>query len=196
MIILQIMWEYFKIGLFAVGGGLATLPFIIEMAEKTGWITMADISNMVAISESTPGPLGINMASYVGLITSGFLGAVLATIAIITPSIIIIIIIAKVLDRFKNSKVVKALFEGLRPASVALISVACISILKLCILKNGETFSLNMDIFSKINYFAVVFGIILVIFMKKVEKHPIMSIIISAVVGIAFGVVNNYMPLI
>lgn len=189
MIVLQLMWEYFKIGLFAVGGGLATLPFIIEMAEKTGWITMSDISNMVAISESTPGPLGINMASYVGLITSGVLGAILATIAIVTPSIIVIIIIAKVLDKFKNSKAVKFIFNGLRPASVALISVACFSILKICLFKDASAISFGTGFMDNINFFAIILGIILVIFMKKVEKHPIASVLICAGIGIAYGMV-------
>ncbi len=192
MIILLLMWEYFKIGLFAVGGGLATLPFIVEMSQNTGWFTMDDISNMVAISESTPGPLGINMAAYVGFIMEGLQGSILATLAIVTPSIIVIITVANILDKFKNSNLVKNVFSGLRPASVALITAACFSVLELCVMNPGSEFSFSLDVLHNFNYFAIIYGIILVFVMKRIEKHPIISILLSATIGIGYGVVTRF----
>ena len=105
MLYLRLMIEFFKTGLFAIGGGLATLPFLYELSEKTGWFTTTDISNMIAISESTPGPIGINMSTYVGFHTAGLLGGIVTTLSLVLPSIIIIEIISKVLTKFKESKV-------------------------------------------------------------------------------------------
>ena len=138
--ILQLIFEFFKTGLFAVGGGLATLPFLYDIAEKTGWYTNQDILNLIAISESTPGAIGINMATYVGFLTEGVVGGILATLALIAPSLIIIIIISKVLDQFKSSPVVQGVFKGLRPASTGLIVAAGVSVAELAFL--------NLDVSS------------------------------------------------
>ena len=108
--ILQLIFEFFKTGLFAVGGGLATLPFLYDIAEKTGWYTNQDILDLIAISESTPGAIGINMATYVGFLTEGVLGGIIATLALIAPSLIVIIIISKILQQFKNSPTVQGIF--------------------------------------------------------------------------------------
>ena len=124
MIYLRLAWEFFKTGLFSVGGGLATLPFLYAMSAKTGWFTATDISNMIAISESTPGPMGINMATYVGFTSFGVIGTFLAPLSLVLPSIIVIIIVAKILDAFKESKLVSDIFSGLRPASTAMIAAA------------------------------------------------------------------------
>lgn len=112
MTLIQLCIEFFKTGLFAVGGGLATLPFLYEMSEKTGWFTEQDILNLIAISESTPGAIGINMATYAGYITEGVVGGIMATLALACPSIIVIILISKFLDRFKDSPVVQGIFQG------------------------------------------------------------------------------------
>ena len=138
--ILQLIFEFFKTGLFAVGGGLATLPFLYDIAEKTGWYTNQDILNLIAISESTPGAIGINMATYVGFLTEGVVGGILATLALIAPSLIIIIIISKVLDQFKSSPVVQGVFKGLRHASTGLIVAAGVSVAELAFL--------NLDVSS------------------------------------------------
>ena len=111
-----------------MGGGLATLPFLYAMSAKTGWFTATDISNMIAISESTPGPMGINMATYVGFTSFGVIGTFLAPLSLVLPSIIVIIIVAKILDAFKESKLVSDIFSGLRPASTAMIASAGISV--------------------------------------------------------------------
>lgn len=106
----QLFWQFFKTGLFAVGGGLATLPFLQEMSRLTHWFTTTDIADMVAVSESTPGPLGVNMATYVGFKTAGFAGGAIATLGLIAPSIIIILIIARMLRRFQSSAIVSQIF--------------------------------------------------------------------------------------
>lgn len=174
---LQLFCSFFKIGLFAVGGGLATLPFLYELAEIHDWISIADISNLVAISESTPGPLGVNMATYVGFLQSGPLGSVIATLGLITPSIIIILIVIQFLDKFKTSKIVQDIFYGLRAASCALIAVAGIGVAKLAFF--GEELS---DFFWQ----GAVLAILLYFAIKKTNWHPIIFIAISAVIGIIF----------
>lgn len=131
MFLIELFLTFFKIGLFAVGGGLATLPFLYELANSNAWISVEDISNLVAISESTPGPLGINMATYVGFLKSGVAGSVIASVGLVVPSIIIIVIIARFLDKFKDSRIVQDVFYGLRAASCALIAVAGIGVAKL-----------------------------------------------------------------
>lgn len=128
MQLLQLFYEFAKVGLFSVGGGLATVPFLQSMGEKTGWFTNAQLSTMIAVSESTPGPMGVNMATYVGYSISGIPGAVIATLGLITPSIVVIIIIAGFLQKFRQSKTVDAVFYGLRPASTALIASAGLSV--------------------------------------------------------------------
>ena len=110
---IQLFIEFFKTGLFAVGGGLATLPFLQDMAVRTGWFTTAQLADMVAVSESTPGPIGVNMATYVGFTVAGVPGALVATLGLITPSIIIILIIAAFLQAFRNNRFVNAAFYGL-----------------------------------------------------------------------------------
>lgn len=140
MIYLQLFWEFFKTGLFAIGGGMATLPFLYDMADKTEWFTRAQLADMIAVSESTPGPIGVNMATYVGYLTKGVPGAITATLGLVTPSIIIILIIAAFLEAFRTSKYVSGAFYGLRPASTALITAAGLVVVK-------ETFLVSTGFF-------------------------------------------------
>ena len=130
MIFLELFFEFFKIGLFAVGGGLATLPFLYELAEK-GWYAPEFVSTMLAISESTPGPIGINMATYVGFLQGDVLGGIIAPLGEVAPSVIVIVIIAKFLQKFRESKAFKDAFYGLRAASVAMIVSAGVSIYRI-----------------------------------------------------------------
>ena len=139
MLYLQLFWEFFKTGLFAVGGGLATLPFLQDMADRTGWFTHAQLADMLAVSESTPGPIGVNMATYVGFTTGGIGGALVATIGLVTPSVIVILIVAAFLKAFRDSKWVSAAFYGLRPASTALVAAAGISVAPIALLHSGMT---------------------------------------------------------
>lgn len=186
MLRVRLFFEFFKIGLFAVGGGLASLPFLVELSEKTGWFTSYDLANLVAISESTPGPLGINMSTYVGFTTDGIVGSIIGPLGLVTPSIIVIIIVANVFNKFKDSKIVKNVFYGLRPASVALIAVACVSVLELAVYKTGYSFDFSKlnNLMNELNFKAIIYGIILIIFSKKVSKYPIAAIAGSAVIGI------------
>lgn len=131
MIYLQLFFEFFKAGFSPSAGGMATLPFLYDISDKTGWFTYGQLADMVAISESTPGPIGVNMATYVGFTTAGISGSVIATLGLITPSIIIILIIAGFLKAFKDNKYVQHAFYGLRPASTGLIAAAGFSVFAL-----------------------------------------------------------------
>ncbi|MDY3928364.1 MAG: chromate transporter [Clostridia bacterium] len=177
MLLLELFFEFFKIGLFSVGGGLATLPFLYELANAKDWISVADISNLVAVSESTPGPLGVNMSTYVGFLQSGVLGGIIASLSLVLPSVIIIIIISGFLNKFKESKLVKNIFYGLRAASCALIASAGIGVAKLAFLGSKITdFFWQGALLAVIMYFAI----------KKLKWHPIAFIAISAAIGIIF----------
>ena len=178
MITLKLFYEFFKIGLFAIGGGLSTIPFLYELSTKTSWFLSTDISNMIAVSESTPGPLGVNMATYAGFLTNGILGGIIATLGLITPSVIIIIIITKFLDKFSDNKIIKKLFYGLRAGVIALILLVFIDLLKETLFFN--TFSLK--IFETILFFIILF------LLKKTKFHPIIFIFISGIIGILFNI--------
>ena len=128
MIYLRLFLEFFKTGLFSVGGGMATLPFLYDISDKTGWFTHAQLADMIAVSESTPGPIGVNMATYVGYTTAGIPGVLAATIGEITPCIIVILIISRILKEFRENRYVDAAFYGLRPCSVGLIAAAVIGV--------------------------------------------------------------------
>ena len=182
MIYLRLFWEFFKTGLFAVGGGMATFPFLSAMGAKTGWFTQGQLADMIAVSESTPGPIGVNSATYVGFTLASVPGAVIATIGLTTPSIIIIILIAAFLKHFKDNRFVKAIFLCLRPASVGLITVAGLSVAKLVFVPSSGT---------QINLAGnIILAALLLIFSHFVPKtkniHPIIWIACSAVVGIVF----------
>ena len=185
MIWIQLFWEFFKTGLFAVGGGLATLPFLYDISASTGWFTTQDIADLIAVSESTPGPLGINMATYVGFKTTGLFGGVVTTLGLILPSILIIILISKILDKFKESSLVQKIFYGLRPASTALIAAAGLGVAKIALLK--------LDVFDKtgswadlFNWKCILLAVLIYIGLKKFKKHPILYIAIAAAAGIVF----------
>ena len=190
MIFLRLFWEFFKAGLFAVGGGMATLPFLYDISDKTGWFTYSQLADMVAVSESTPGPIGINMATYVGFTTAGIPGALCATIGIITPSIIVILLISKALEKFRQNKYVDAAFYALRPCSVALIAAAGFLVLKITLF-NVDTFSVGDSIISFFNWKAIALAAVIFVLTQYVKKtknlHPIIFIAFSAVVGIVFS---------
>lgn len=185
MIYLQLFIEFFRAGLFAIGGGLATLPFLYDMSQRTKWFTEADIANMIAVSESTPGPIGVNMATYTGFTSGGFIGSIIATVGLITPSIIIIVIIAQFLKKFKENNSVQSVFYGLRPASTALIAAAGFSVVKISLLNLNNT-TLNDSLLSLFNWKAIIMAIILFFAIKKYKKHPVFYIAISALVGVIF----------
>ena len=189
LVYLQLFYEFFKAGLFAVGGGLATLPFLSDMADKTNWFTQGQLADMIAISESTPGPIGVNMATYAGYITGGIPGAVVATLGLITPSIIIILIIAGFLKQFRENKYVDAAFYALRAASTAFIAVSGISVVTISLL-NVDAFKTSGLVLDLFNIKGIVLAAI-ILFCTKHKKlgklHPIVWIGLSAVVGIVFN---------
>ena len=177
--------EFFKTGLFAVGGGLATLPFLEEMADKTGWFTREQLVDMIAVGESTPGPIGVNMATYVGFVTAGVPGSVIATLGLITPSVIVILLIAIFLKNFRENPLVKAAFYGLRPASTGLIASAGLSVLIVALLR---TELVSMDLLAAVNWKALGLMAVLVYLTRYCKKtkgwHPIAFIGISAAAGV------------
>ena len=194
MLYLQLFFEFFKTGLFAIGGGMATIPFLYDISDKTGWFTHQDLANMIAVGESTPGPIGVNMATYVGYIMGSnqggtfqaVLGAVIATLGLITPSIIVILMVAAVLKSFRNNVYVNRAFYGLRPASTGLIAAAGFSVIISNLFNTGAGLSL-----AAINWKGWILAIVVWLLSNKVKKtkklHPIVFIGISALAGIVFS---------
>ncbi len=184
---LRLFWEFFKTGLFAVGGGLATLPFIYDMSDRTGWFTYQQIADMIAVSESTPGPIGVNTATYVGYITGGLPGSIIATLGLVTPAVIIILIIASCLKKFRENRFVDHAFYGLRPASAGLIAAAGFSVVILALVREDafKTSGNILDLFSwKGLALAAVIWVLTNLVKKTKDLHPIVFIAASAVVGI------------
>lgn len=194
MILCKLFWEFCKTGLFAIGGGMATVPFLREIADKTGWFTAGQLADMIAVSESTPGPLGVNMATYVGYTVGlsqlgspwmGIVGAVTATLGLIFPSIVIVLCISFFLKRFRTSTLVDAALYGLRPASVALISAAGVEIVLFAMLRVDSIYQIGAAQLSwkSVALAAGVYaGTNLIPKLKKL--HPIWFILLSAIVGI------------
>ena len=194
MIYLRLFWEFFKTGLFAVGGGMATIPFLYDLSDKTGWFSHNDLANMIAVGESTPGPIGVNMATYVGFVTgmqdaglpTAILGAVSATLGLITPCVIIILIVAAILKSFRNNKYVNNAFYGLRPASTGLIAAAGLTVV------SSTLFYSNLwaegNILGSFNWKGIVLAVLLWMLTNVVKKtkkwHPIVFIGFSALIGI------------
>ena len=190
MIYLQLFFEFFKTGLFAVGGGMATLPFLYNMADKTGWFTSGQLADMIAVSESTPGPIGVNMATYVGYTTAGIGGAIIATLGLVIPSIIIIIIISYFLKSFRENKYVDAAFYGLRPASTGLIAAAGMTVVTITLLQM-DLFKSSGKILDLFNWKSLILAIIIYLLSNNIKQtkklHPVFFIAGSAIVGIIFG---------
>ncbi len=185
---LLMCWEYFKTGLFAIGGGYATIPFLKEMSVKYGWFTLDQLTTMLAVSESTPGPIGINMATYVGYSMFGIPGAIAATISLVLPSVIVICIIARMLEKFKELDVVQGIFSGLRPAVVGFILSAVISIFLVSLFQT-DVFQQTHNIASLFNWKSIILFAVLLAGYKLPKKtpHPIFLIIAAAAAGIVFG---------
>ena len=193
MILLKLFWEFFKTGLFAIGGGMATVPFLQDISAKTGWYTAAQLADMIAVSESTPGPMGVNMATYVGYTVGaqelggpvmGVVAAIIATIGLILPSVIIIMIVAYFLKRFRDSKLVDATLYGLRPASVALITAAGVDIVLIAVLRVDSIYQIAQ---ATLSWKALVLAaaVYAATHVKKLKKlHPIWFIAASALIGV------------
>ena len=185
MIYLQLFWAFFKTGLFAIGGGLATLPFLYEISAKFGWFSEAELANMIAIAESTPGPIGVNTATYAGIHAAGLMGGVVATFSLVLPSVIIILCITYLLGKFQQNPFVQSCMRILRPTSVGLIGAAVYSVIKVALL--------DLEAFTAGGAMAVIrwpslalFAVLSVIAWRFKKIHPIVLIIIGAAAGILF----------
>ncbi|MBR0256921.1 MAG: chromate transporter [Synergistaceae bacterium] len=183
MIYAKLFWEFFQTGLFAVGGGMATLPFLYSISDRTGWFTHEQLADMIAVSESTPGAIGVNMATYSGYITAGLPGAIISTIGLISPSIIVILLVAAFLSAFHENKYVVGAFYGLRPASSAMITAAGLILARVVFFAG--------DFGNPLNVKAVILAVILLAFTNVItftrKLHPVIWIAFSAIVGIIFG---------
>ena len=168
MIYLTLFIEFFKIGLFAIGGGAATIPFLFDLSEKFKWFSFEELTYMIAVAESTPGPIGVNMATFAGFQTAGIIGGIIATLGLVTPSVIIIVLIAKLLKSYAQNPNVQMVLSSIRPAVLALIIFALTSIAKISI----------------VNYLNLSVVFILTILMLKYKKSPILYILLSAIIGI------------
>ncbi len=182
-LLITMAFEFFKTGLFAIGGGLATIPFLTELGEKYGWFTTETLSTMIAVSESTPGPMGVNMSTYAGYHNAGIIGAIISTLSLVAPSVIVICIIAKYLKKFKELEIVDEIFRGLKPAVVAFIIAACLNLFITTLFDPSKGLS-----FELINYKTWLLFLALYCFKFKFKDlHPIFIILIAGFCGVIFG---------
>lgn len=204
---LLLFYEYFKIGLFTIGGGYAMLPMVMQVISTRGWIPNDQLLNFIGIAESTPGPFAINLATFVGLevgkstslgIFGGILGSIVATIAVVLPSLIVIIIVTKLLNRFNSNRYVQGAIAGVRPVVVGLVLSAFVTIATAVVLPNVNFKQLstsNVDIFNYVSL--IIFAVMLALSNIKIRGkkiHPIILIVSSAVIGIVlFGAIGTHL---
>lgn len=181
-VFLDLFIEFFQIGLFAVGGGPATIPFLMDLPNRHDWYEVSDVANMLAVSESTPGPIGINMATYAGYNAAGFLGGIVATFSLVLPSLIVIVLIAKLLDNFSKNLYVKSSFAMIRPAVTGLIATAVWGIFRTALFTNAAG-----EFQFPIILFLVCIAYFLLMNLKQLKKlHPAFWILCGAIMGIVF----------
>ncbi len=168
MIYWVLFYEFFKIGLFAIGGGLVTIPFLFDLTKKYDWFTADDLTNMIAVSQSTPGPVGVNMATYSGFQAADVWGGIVATFGLVLPSVIIVILISKLLQRCSRSCLLNEVMRAIRPAVAALILQAGVELFKL----------------SVKDYFAGAFVVIFFMLVHFYRKSPIFYIVLSGILGV------------
>lgn len=190
MIYLQLFWTFFKIGAFTFGGGYAMLPLIQSEVIAKGWMAAPDLVDFLAVSESTPGPFAVNISTYIGAERGGFLGAVCATLGVVLPSFLIILVVAKCFAAFQSSKIIRGCMAGLKPAVIGLIGVAVISV--------GQTvffpgaFSWRVMVGFPFLYSLAIF--LLMLFLQHKKLHPIWVIVLSAALGIGGGYAGILFP--
>ena len=184
MIFFDLFIQFFKIGLFAVGGGQATIPFLYELCNHFPWFSTHELIDMIAISESTPGPIGINMATYAGFNAAGILGGITATLSLVLPSVVIIILISKALKKFRTNPYVENIFSILRPCVVGLIASAALTVFSIAIL-NVDAWKESGNFMEVVRFKECILFIVLFLMALKWKKHPIFYLTIAMVVGIA-----------
>ena len=190
MILWQLFLQFFKIGLFAFGGGLAALPFLYDLAARSQWFDYETLTNMVAVAQSTPGPFGANITTFTGYHVAGIIGAIVAMIGIALPSIIFVLVVAKLLDRYADNFFVQSAFYGLRPAVLALIVLAASQFGKTALFSSEQNaipdimqIPLNNTL---LDIRAIILLTALLFVTRRFPKHPIFYVAISAVIGIIF----------
>jgi chromate transporter len=183
VIFLELFWTFFKIGAFTFGGGYAMLPLIQSEVEAHGWIQTADLVNFIAISESTPGPFAVNISTYIGMRMGGIAGAVCATLGVVLPSFIVILIVAKGFEKYRDSRIVSGCMSGLKPGVIGLIGAAVVSVGQTVFFPGGFCTA----VFSSRPFYISLGIFILMVFLSFKKVHPILVICLSAVLGIAAG---------
>lgn len=183
MVVARLFYEFFKIGLFTYGGGLAMLPLLQEIALAHNWFTEQQFADMIAISQSTPGPIAINMATFVGYNTAGTIGAIFASIGVILPGFIIILIVSKFLSHFNEKPVVKAIFVGLRAAVIGLILTAIVNVAKVSIV-DMDQYKVTGELLSLLDVRSLVFFAVSLFAVFRYQKHPIYYIVTAGIIGI------------
>ena len=175
MIYWTLFFEFFKIGLFAVGGGLATIPFLFDLTKRFNWFSTQDLVSMIALSESTPGPLGVNMATFAGFQAVGICGGFIATLGLVLPSLFVIVAISKVLNKFKESFIIKSVFYGLRPAVSVMILVFIFNVCKVIVDLTPNLRSLFLSGILFLCYLILIF---------RYKCHPIFFVLLGSFMGI------------
>ena len=183
MILLELFWTFFKIGALTFGGGYAMLPLVQAEVAAKGWMEGEALVNFIAVSESTPGHFAINMSTYVGNVMAGIPGGVCATLGVVLPSFVIILIVARCFDRFRSSRIVSGCMRGLKPAVIGMIGAALVSVGKTVFFPTGV--SLRTVAQPAFWISLLIFGVCVFLAFRK--KHPILIICLSAVLGIAAG---------
>lgn len=174
MIYFQLIYEYIKIGLFSFGGGYATIPFLYHLAESYNWFTTKQLSDMIAVSSVTPGPVGVNVATYSGYVTGGILGAMIATLALILPSFVIVVLVAKLLAKFRENKYVQGAIYALKPAGCGLLAAVAIGLFKENV---GQLWAY------------ILFGLLFLMSIK-VKKDALVYLGLSAIAGLVMAVLR------
>ncbi len=184
MILLALYWSFLLVGLFSMGGGMATVPFLFDLSARTGWFSAADLANMIAVSEATPGPIGVNMATYVGYATAGVPGGIVAVLGLVTPAVVIILLVSRLLSTLWKNPKVQGLFYALRPASVGLIAAAAFSVCGVSLFTWDGSLTLHWGAI------ALAVGLLVAMNLPKVKELPSVAFVaIAAVVGIMFQMV-------
>ncbi len=193
MIYLILFWEFFKTGLLAVGGGLATLPFVYDIAARYDWITAQDVTDMIAIAESTPGPIGINVATYAGFHAAGLPGALIATLSLVLPSIVIIMAISRFLAVWQEHRLVKAAFWTLKPAALGLIGAAFFTVVTqvFWIADVTDAPAGLAGLSKRVRWQEALLFVILFPAIRRLKWHPVIWVLIAAGIGIVHGLVTS-----
>ena len=182
MIYLILFWEFFKIGLFSIGGGLATLPFLYKLAGVYPWLPAETIPDMAAAAQFSPGAIGVNISLITGFRCAGVAGGIIAALGLITPSIIIIIIVARMFSSFKENRTVKAVFSGLRPAAAGLLAAVTCALIHASLFNAGVSGWDGLLRWRESVFFALLFFAI-----HRFKKHPVLYIAAAGVIGIMLG---------